>query len=333
VTGASYRLLSNSLAIRTSVEGKRKTITVPEGSIVTVVNGPIAGRRLVEVLWDAEVILIFADDLQNSEASFFSEGRTRIRATANHVNDTESQGLEQALIEHSMGLATSNEELETFAFIAAHDLRAPLRAIRSMTELFLIRNRHTLDPESLLLLDHVTAGADRMDDLITDLLAFAASNSDEEPSLVEMSHVVALAVEQLQETVDESKVRITMDALPPLMANEGQLMRLFQNLIGNAIKYCKDKPPTIHISATFAEHEVVFSLKDNGIGIDPQYLKRIFDPFQRLHATSEYEGTGIGLAICKRVVNKYGGRIWAESQLGTGSTFCFTLPEAVLLKT
>jgi len=328
MAGATYQLLSNSLAIRLSPEGRRSTFTIPAGDTVMVVDGLIAGRRLVEVEWKSELVLVFADDLQHSEASYFSVDRIRKRGTNENNSFSEAQGREQALIEHSIELAVSNEDLERFSFMAAHDLRAPLRSIKIAAQLLLRKNSGILDAQSLAWLSEITSGSDRMNELIKDLLDFAVSNNEAEVTHVSVFEVVTLALLQLKEAVEDAQAKITIDALPPLvLANEGQLTALFQNLIGNAIKYRRDCHPEIHISAA-RDHETVFSVADNGIGIDPRFSQTIFSPFQRLHAAAQYEGTGIGLAICKRVVEKYGGRIWVESQLEQGSTFRFTIPNA-----
>lgn len=323
-SGNSYRLHSDSLAIRTSNDGKRHTITVPSGTTVAIVEGPVGGRRLVEIDWNGEKVLIFADDLEHSEESYFSDERTLRRGT--HSN--EAEGREQALIEHSMDLANSNLELERFAFVAAHDLREPLRSIQGVTQMLLDRNRRRPDAEAARLLKVVLTSTHRMMQLIHDLLNFATLGQEAEIAEVDTESVARLALRELEKTVTESGATVSIRPLPPVQANGDQLLRLFENLVGNAIKYRSEESPQIHISSSFVDGELIFSVADNGIGIEPEYHEQIFHPFRRLHGTSEYEGSGVGLAICKRVVDLHSGRIWVESQPGQGSTFYFTIPDA-----
>jgi light-regulated signal transduction histidine kinase (bacteriophytochrome) len=241
---------------------------------------------------------------------------------------SETDERQQALIARLMDLAKSNEELERFAFVAAHDLREPLRSIQAMTEVFLERNGSTLDTESSQLLTSMLKSAHRMRRLIKDLLDFATLGKEAKITRIETSAVANLAVRELRKAVEESGATIEIAPLPPIDTNEEQLTSLFQNLIGNAIKYRKEDPPEIRISASMAAGELIFSVSDNGIGIEPEYHEQIFDPFQRLHGASEYEGSGVGLAICKRIVAMHNGRIWVESEPGHGSKFCFTIPGA-----
>jgi light-regulated signal transduction histidine kinase (bacteriophytochrome) len=327
--GASYKLLSESLAIRTDAHGKRSTLTIPAGETVTVAEGQTSGRRLVQVECKGEAVMMFSDDLEDSAHSYFSDSRSQTRSASGKSTDSAAQNREQALIEHSMGLSTANEELERFAFVAAHDLKSPLRSINTLSQILLQRNENALDPESLHLLRYISRSAARMDQLIKDLLDFALTSADRDVQELDLSEIVSMASEQLQESIQESKAKIETDfERSRLLANEIELMRLFQNLIGNAIKYCPDKIPEIRSSSFLKNGSLVFCLRDNGIGIDPKHHERIFAPFQRLHGMTEYEGTGVGLAICVRIVEKYGGRIWVESELGRGSAFCFTLPNA-----
>jgi light-regulated signal transduction histidine kinase (bacteriophytochrome) len=320
----SYQLPSDSLAIRTANDGKRHAVTIPSGTRLTLLDAPLGIRRLIEVVWNSEKVLMFTDDFQEDGQSP-PESRTNGNGAAgtNHPD-----GPEQALIEHSLELARSNEELERFAFAVAHDLRAPLRSIETVTQLFLKRNAGTLDEKSAQLLDFVVSSAERMDRLIQDLLEFAKVSQQVETSEVDAKAVAELAAQNLQEAVDQSRATITIESLPMIRANEGQLLRLFQNLIGNAIKYRGEIAPEIHIAASSIPGKTAFSVSDNGIGIDPQYHQQIFDPFRRLHTDSEYEGTGVGLAICKRIVQQHNGRIWVKSRSGEGSTFYFMIPDS-----
>jgi signal transduction histidine kinase len=198
--GDSYRLQSDSLAIRTACDGKRQTITVPSGTTVAI-GGPIGGRRLIEVDWNGEKVLLFADDSEHSEASFFCDSRTLRRG----VGSTEMEGRERALIEHSMDLAESNQELERFAFAAAHDLYEPLRTIRGMVELFLERNGSTLDKESAEMLTFIVGSADRMGRLIRNLLDFATLDQEVETAEIDTEAVVTVAVRELKKAVEDSR--------------------------------------------------------------------------------------------------------------------------------
>jgi signal transduction histidine kinase len=320
----SYQLQSDSLAIRTANDGKRHAVTIPSGTRLGLLDAPLGARRLIEVVWNSEKVLMFTDDFQEDGQSP-PESRTNGNGT---TRATQPDGIEQALIEHSLELARSNEELERFAFAVAHDLRAPLRSIETVTQLFLKRNAGTLHEESAQLLDFVVSSAERMDRLIQDLLEFAKVSQQVETSEVDAKAVAELAAQNLQEAVDQSRATIFIESLPMIHANEGQLLRLFQNLISNAIKYRGEDTPEIHIAASSIPGKTAFSVSDNGIGIDPQYHQQIFDPFRRLHTDSEYEGTGVGLAICKRIVQQHNGRIWVKSKPGEGSTFYFTIPDS-----
>jgi signal transduction histidine kinase len=229
----------------------------------------------------------------------------------------------------AVDLRRSNEDLERFSFMVAHDLLEPLRSVKAMTELFLSRNRHALDAESAKQLAFVVSGADRMKKLIRDVLEMARVNRESERSSVDIQAAIEAALQNLRESMDRSGARIMVHGpMPAVQGNEAQLMRLFLNLIGNAIKYRGEKNPDIHIRARQQGPEYEFSLSDNGIGIDPKYHAQIFEPFRRLHRGPEAEGSGVGLAICKRIVERHQGRIWVESEQGKGSTFYFTLQTA-----
>jgi signal transduction histidine kinase len=245
-----------------------------------------------------------------------------VRLRANLALRETNQHMEVAARE----LIRSNDELQRFASSVAHDLREPLHVIRAMIELFLRSNRDRLDEESARILDFVVNGSDRMKRLIDAILEFAMAGHDPNSANVNVDTdaVAKLALQHLQKMSHDAK--ISFDSLPVVRGNEEQLLRLFQNLIGNALKYRDKHTPEIHLSASLHADEWVFSVRDNGIGIDPEYHDRIFETFQRLHAASEYEGSGIGLATCKRIVSNHGGRIWVDSQPGKGSTFYFTIP-------
>lgn len=233
------------------------------------------------------------------------------------------QALEKSVVE----LARSNSDLQQFAYVASHDLQEPLRMVASYTQLLAKRYQGKLDADADEFIAYAVGGASRMQKLIQDLLSYSRVDTQGqagEPTPVEP--IVDYALGNLRAAVEESRAVVTRDPLPTVIADEGQLLQLFQNLLSNALKFRGESPPRVHVSAERRGEEWVFSVRDNGIGIDPQYAKRIFVVFQRLHNISEYPGTGIGLAICKKIVERHGGRMWMESQLGQGATFYFTLP-------
>jgi len=224
-------------------------------------------------------------------------------------------------------LNRSNEELGQFAYLASHDLQEPLRMVASYTQLLSRRYKGKLDADADEFIAFAVDGASRMQRLIHDLLAYSRVGTKGK-DLIETSSEDALqqALVNLRGAIEESGALVTHDPLPAVLADEMQLIQLFQNLIGNAIKYQSPGVPRVHISAARASGKKWnFSVKDNGLGIDPQYFERIFGMFQRLHKRDEFAGTGIGLAICKKIVERHGGRIWVESQPGEGSTFRFAL--------
>ncbi|OAN43940.1 hypothetical protein A6A04_08635 [Paramagnetospirillum marisnigri] len=225
-------------------------------------------------------------------------------------------------------LATSNADLERFAYIASHDLQEPLRSIASYLQLLQKRYQEQLDDQAREYISYAVGGAKRMHDLIVDLLAYSRVNSQGEPfKPCDLDEVVAEARQNLSIQIKESAAIIEVGELPPLIGDRRQLLSLFQNLMSNAIKYRKpDVAPLIRISATQQDGRWHFRVEDNGIGIEEAYHQRVFVIFQRLHAAGRYEGTGIGLALCKRIVERHGGAIHVESQLGQGASFCFDLP-------
>ena len=246
------------------------------------------------------------------------------------LNITERRRMEEEIRVHSEKLVRSNAELERFAYVASHDLQEPLRMVASFTQLLGKRYSGRLDETADRYIHYAVDGAKRMQELIADLLAYSRVNSKElDLRRTECETVVRGAMENLQVAIEESAASIDCDPLPALSVDRAQLAQLFQNLLGNAIKFRRNEERLrIHISAVDNGAEWAFSVQDNGIGIDPRHADRIFQIFQRLHTRSEYPGTGIGLAVCKKVVERHGGRIWVESQPGTGSNFRFTLPKA-----
>ncbi len=225
-------------------------------------------------------------------------------------------------------LRRSNEELQQFAYVSSHDLQEPLRMVASYTQLLAKRYKGRLDSDADEFIAFAVDGCSRMQGLIQDLLAYSRAGTNGK-TLCEVSGEEALqgALTNLRITIEQSGAVVSHDSLPAIETDETQLTQVFQNLVGNAIKYRAAEAPRVHVSAAKnGDNEWIFSVRDNGLGIAPQYFDRIFVLFQRLHGRNEFEGTGIGLAICKKVLERLGGRIWVDSQLGTGSTFYFALP-------
>ena len=228
-------------------------------------------------------------------------------------------------------LAVSNRELEQFAYVASHDLQEPLRMVTSFTQLLEKRYKGHIDDDADEYIDFIVEGAHRMKDLIDDLLVFSRFNTQaKEFELFDLNNALNGVLSYLQTYIVENNTQITYDPLPLIVGDSSQIQQLFQNLLSNAIKFQDDEPPRIHISADESSDEWKFGVSDNGIGIDPEYQEQIFNVFKRLHTRIEYPGTGIGLSICKKIVERHGGRIWVKSKLGEGSTFYFTIPKKII---
>ncbi len=248
-----------------------------------------------------------------------------VRAIAHDV--TERKAVERALREKTEDLARSNEDLEQFAYVASHDLQEPLRTVTSYVQLLAKRYKGKLDADADEFIGFAVDGAVRMWNLVNDLLTYSRvgmRNNEFEPT--DSEAVLAQSLNDLKVALEENGALVTHDPLPTVMADRPQLGQLFRNLIGNAIKFRADEPPRIHLSASRTGNGWTFSVRDNGIGIAPEYGERIFVIFQRLHHREEYAGTGIGLAVCKKIVERHGGRIWVKSEVGKGATFYFILP-------
>jgi PAS domain S-box-containing protein len=261
-------------------------------------------------------------------ASLVRDAQSEPRYFVTIVEDISERKRAQALLEErTRDLARSNADLEQFAYLTSHDLQEPLRMVSSFTQLLDRRYRGQLDNRADDYIHYITEGAQRMQRLINDLLAYSRVGSRGRPfAPLEFENVLSQVVDNLQIAIEEAGVSLTHEPLPRIYGDEIQLIQLMQNLIGNAIKFRSANPAQIHISASQQGKEWIFAVRDNGIGIDSQYFERIFVLFQRLHLREEYPGTGIGLAICKRIIERHNGRIWVESTPEQGSTFYFSLP-------
>ena len=235
-------------------------------------------------------------------------------------------------VEHDLArkveeLARSNADLEQFAYVASHDLQEPLRMVSAYTQLLAERYRGQLDETADKFIGYASEGALRMQVIIRDLLAFSRVGRERAASAsVDCNSLVEGILQSLRSTIAESGAVVTHAGLPTIWAHPTRLAQVFQNLIGNAIKFRGKEPPVVSVHAEKAGADWAFTVSDNGIGIAPEHAESIFVVFQRLHSRSEYAGNGIGLAICKKIVELYGGKIWVESQAGKGSSFKFTMP-------
>jgi PAS domain S-box-containing protein len=259
--------------------------------------------------------------------TFYGQDGRPLRSVGTVQDVTELQRAEEELKRTLAELQRSNADLEQFAYVASHDLQEPLRMVSSYTQLLGERYRGKLDDKADKWINYAVGGAATMQQLIEDLLAYSRVRTRAQPlAPVESQAALDQALANLRLAIGESKARVTHDPLPRVTADGDQLVHVFQNLIGNALKFRGAEPPRVHVGAERQGPEWVFSVRDNGIGIDPQYFDRIFAIFQRLNPRDKYPGSGVGLAICKQVVERHGGRIWVESQPGQGSTFHFTMP-------
>jgi PAS domain S-box-containing protein len=242
-------------------------------------------------------------------------------------DETQRKLAEEALARTTSELERSNQELERFAYVASHDLQEPLRTIASFTGLLARRYQDRLDAEAQEFIQFTVQGALRMQRLIADLLAYSRVGTKAKSLVATHGEaILKAALENLNAAVLDSGARVTHDPLPTILADEVQLIQVFQNLIGNALKFRRAEAPRVHVGVERQSGTWIFRVQDNGIGIDPQFFKRLFLIFQRLHTRDEYPGTGIGLAVCKKIVERHGGRIWVDSVPEQGSTFFFSIP-------
>jgi PAS domain S-box-containing protein len=322
---------SNSETMMLDLEDERRTYDVRVSSLADK-HGQFISR--VIVLRDITALKAIHEALRTAQGELEQRVQKRTAElaqvnTALRIEIAERQRAEKALERYAAELQRSNQELQQFAYVASHDLQEPLRMVTSYVQLLAQRYRGQLDADADDFIAFAVDGATRMQQLIKGLLAYSRVGTRGQPfEPTDCQSALDQALADLKVTLEESGAIVTHDPLPTVMADATQLGQLFQNLIGNAIKFQNRRPPQIHVGAEQQDDEWLFWVQDNGIGIEPQYAERIFLIFQRLHTRDEYPGTGIGLAICKRIVERHGGRIWVESEPGQGSRFYFTIPES-----
>ena len=240
---------------------------------------------------------------------------------------TARRRIEEALEKRTKELARSNADLAQFAYVASHDLQEPLRIISSYSQLLARRYKGRLDADAVEFLTFMVDGCGRMQTMINDLLAYARIDSGGGRfDNVDLNEALAHASDNLRALISERGVELHATSLPTVRADESQMVQLFQNLLANAIKFNNNTPARVWVSCARNEEEEICTVADNGIGIDRRFHERVFKPFQRLHSNEEYPGTGIGLALCRRIVERHGGRIWLEAEPGRGTRISFALP-------
>jgi PAS domain S-box-containing protein len=255
-------------------------------------------------------------------ASIIARDITKAKADEREIRE-----LNEELEQRNRVLERSNIELQQFAYVASHDLQSPLRSVGGFIQLLKKKYEGQLDEEALDWIRRTVQATGQMQALIRDLLSFSRVDSRARPFvLMSFQDIFNDAVNQLESSIRDARGKVTCDPLPEIIGDRPQLVQLMDNLIGNGLKYHGDRLPHVHVSAKQSGDHWTFSVCDNGIGIAPEHYDRIFEIFQRLHDKKDYPGTGIGLAVCRRIVNRLGGEIWVESTPGQGSKFCFTVP-------
>lgn len=297
---------------------------------IICVEQDVTGRKKIEyALWEAKNELESTVERRTRELNETNK-RLQRELEERKITENKLKKSEKDLKQLIGELKRSNEELQQFAYVTSHDLQEPLRTITSFTQLLERRYKDKLDDNADEFIEYIVDASKRMQHLIKDLLKYSrVTTKGKEFKLTDAEEILQNTISNLYALIDKNNAEITHDKLPKIMADERQISQLFQNLISNSIKFRQpDIPPKIHISAKDdkEKNEYLFSVSDNGIGIDKQYFDRIFTIFQRLHTKEEYEGTGIGLSISKKIVERHGGKIWVESKPTVGSTFYFTIP-------
>jgi PAS domain S-box-containing protein len=352
----SYRRLTEELALGTFAAGSDGRLSRASPALGRILGfdepEPVLGQSLADFLSDetlqAQVLASMARgrEVRDLEAGIRRPGGDLawINLSAWPVVDTTAgvirfEGVvqdisgrrkaEHELSERAAVLGRSNEELQQFAYVISHDLQEPLQLISRYARLLANHGPTATDEDASRYLAHLLQCTDQMQAMINDVLAYARVETQAKPfTPVDFGEVVAKAMANLKAAVDESGGEVSWERLPVLAADAAQMVQLFQNLIGNALKFRRGRPQ-VRVFAVEEAKRCTFAVADNGIGIPQEHLERIFGMFQRLHTAAEYPGTGIGLAICKRIVERHGGRIWAVSEPGQGSTFCFTIPKTL----
>ena len=302
---------------------RREELDVP----LIIVTGYLGEEKAVECIKQGATDCVLKDHLARLPLAVS-------RALQEKRSRELRRGSEEALAAKAAELARSNAELEQFAYVASHDLQEPLRMIANYTQLLAERYRGKLDEQADKYIHYAVDGATRMQALIQDLLKFSkVGNQELEPRTTECRAVVEQALKNLQAAILESGAAVSWNDLPVVMGDPAQLTQVFQNLIANAIKFHGVESPMIEIDSEEKEHEWVFAVTDNGIGIPAESWQDIFVIFRRLHTRTEYAGNGIGLSICKKIIERHGGKIWIEAKAKPGCRFKFTLPSALSPRT
>jgi len=290
----------------------------------------LSGRRKDGSRFPIEIML---SPLESAEGILVTAAIRNI--SARKKSEEDNAELERRVEERTKELGVANQvleqsnlELKQFAYVASHDLQSPLRSISGFVQLLQLEYEGKLDEQAQDWIRRTVQSIEQMQTLIRDLLSYYRVDARSRPfTPIPFVDIANDAITLLDSSIHDSGAQVTWDPLPEIMGDRSQLVQLIQNLIGNGLNYRGEQPPRIHLSAERSGGEWIFSVRDNGIGIAPEYHEQIFEIFRRLHDQKEYPGTGIGLAVCRRVVNRHGGRIWVESEPGHGSTFCFTIPE------
>lgn len=298
-----------------------RIVDVSRSGMRLVLDQPVPFGAAVKVEWNGDILIGSARYWKRETASYL----VGLKLFSSWESLTE-----EVLAHEANDRARSYAELERFVHVASHDLKEPLRTITSHLDLLQRRYKGALDSDADEFISYAVNGAVRMNRLINDLLAY--SEVGREPvqlELADLETVFERAIENLSVILAASGAVVTHDLLPSVTANPSQLTQVFENLISNAVKFRNGHQPRVHVSYERNQEEWTFCVEDNGLGIAPEHLRRIFELFERLHTEEQYPGTGIGLAICRKIVGRHGGRIWAESEPGRGSAFYFTIPDGM----